>query len=175
MKLAIYSPAPCAGKTTLANMIINKRSNSVVMSFATPLKEMVNSLLSSCSISPDYATYKDDMIPDFGMSYRDLCISIGSRWGREVMQDIWVKTMKCRLKQLDKSKNILIDDMRCENEYLFLKNLGFKFLFVDRGVKSNLRCEGLLSPKLANYTIKNDGDLYTLEKQLDKIMAKLSK
>ena len=89
----------CSGKTTLANKIKDNYPEYNITSFAKKVKEIAVDL--------------------FGMKEKDrkLLQDIGSKM-REIDKDIWAKYT---LKECEKYKNSIIDDVRYENEINYLK------------------------------------------------------
>lgn len=101
MKIAICGGI-CSGKSTLAKILADKY-NLQVYSFATSVKQ--------------YAT------EIFGMNYknRSLIQDFAEKM-KEIDKDVWINMLDKRIDSLD---NIVIDDLRFDNELEYLRNRGF--------------------------------------------------
>lgn len=110
-----------SGKTTLADEIEQYALLNGVwvkrLSYAEPIKDMLD-----VGLGLPYKEYKDkkeEPIEIYGMSYRDLCLSLGTGWGRDMVNDsIWSIIMNMRADYyLQDFDLIIVDDLRFLNEY----------------------------------------------------------
>lgn len=114
------------GKSTLANQLVFEYyqegldSMVRVMSFATPLKEMLG-----CIVHEDYIKHdKERIIPHLGVSARHCLQTLGTEWGRNtISNDIWVNLARHRIEESD-HKIFIIDDVRFDNEAKMILDLG---------------------------------------------------
>jgi cytidylate kinase len=95
----------CAGKTHVAKLLANKY-NLEIFSFAAKIKEIAKDLFSMKT--------KD----------RKLLQQIGDKM-REIDENIWIKFL---IKQIEGKNNIVIDDLRLQNELDVLKKNGFTII-----------------------------------------------
>jgi len=97
MKIAIYGPM-CSGKSTIANIIKEYDSRYKIYSFGQKIKDLASEL--------------------FEMEGKDrsLLINIADKM-REIDKDVWLKFV---LKQTNKKKYCIIDDLRFQNELKYL-------------------------------------------------------
>ena len=130
--VALYSPYPQAGKSTVADMLVEEFGFRCVK-FADALKAMLRALLLSQGASFEQI---DEMIegskkecvsdllgfrsPRFAMQ------TLGTEWGRETMdQDFWTGIVRRKIKSLvEEGRPVVIDDMRFENEAHMIRELG---------------------------------------------------
>ncbi len=98
-----------SGKSTLAARIMQKYPNIKKLSLAEPVKEIANNL--------------------FNMKNKDrhLLQQIGTKM-REIDPNVWVDTL---LRNINDCDDIIIDDVRFENEIIKLKQAGFKIFYLD--------------------------------------------
>lgn len=117
------------GKTTYAKFLAGE--NGVVLSFATPIKHMLRTLVGHEYVFGD----KKNEMTHLGVTGRHLLQTLGTEWGRETIdQDIWVKAMKHVLTDtmFTEYHPIVIDDLRFENEAQMVRDIGGEVWEIDR-------------------------------------------
>ena len=107
------------GKSTYAKSI----ENAVILSFATPIKQMLEVILPG----KKYLNFKEEPIPHFpdNINVRRMLQSLGTEWGREkIYPNIWVDlAYKAALPYIGK-KTIIFDDIRFPNEGWAIRRWG---------------------------------------------------
>lgn len=156
-----------SGKTTIANTlykILAKDSEVMKLSVADPIKWIAKK--------------------KYGSSVRKDWIIIGMEV-RSVKPDHWIDILKKKIEEYPPTMNIIIDDLRFQNEVLTLTTMGFQIVHMD--VPWNVRFNrlvkkvgtnnpqvftdsikwfgheselGLLPTHMYDYIIKNDQDKY---------------
>lgn len=169
MNIALYSATMQAGKSTVAEYLVNQHY-FIQIKFARILKNMLAVFLVNFVDDPwQYleGDKKEVVIPEINVTARYLMQTLGTEWGRFINLDTWVIAT---LNNLDPNKNYVIDDLRFENEYRRLRELGFVMVkLVGRGTLTNQhQSEGNLDGFPFDYLIENDG---TIDELLDKIDA----
>lgn len=113
------------GKSTFASQLIfdlykNGTETGVIMSFATPLKQMLG-----CIVHEDYIKEdKEKIIPHLGVSARHCLQTLGTEWGRNtISNDIWVNLAKHRIEETY-HEVVIIDDVRFDNEAKMILDMG---------------------------------------------------
>ena len=114
MKLAITGEM-ASGKTSIAKYLVEKY-NFTKFSFADDVKL--------------YATEIFNMNMNMKVKDRKLLQQFGTKM-KEIDENIWIKRLDNKIKDIDISDNIIIDDLRYPNEELYLKSKGFKILKLD--------------------------------------------
>lgn len=133
-----------SGKSTFSDHLVTKGYHE--LAFAEPLKQMVINLF---GIDPKWvynAEYKETVIPELGVSGRDLCQVIGTELFRDALMK-HLPTLKLRggsiwthalLSELDRqSGDVVVSDCRFNNEYDVLHNNGFTVLKIERTTQSS--------------------------------------
>lgn len=130
--LGLTGPAGC-GKTTLANYLVQEHQ-FVEISFAEPIRDMVASLLridrSIFDAMITDRTTKESPLPNIGASPRRLMQTIGTEWGRKLIDDdLWVNLARDRIEFIEQTlrheyAGIVISDVRFENEAKFIRANG---------------------------------------------------
>ena len=107
------------GKSTYAKSI----EGAVILSFATPIKEMLKIILPG----QRYLNFKEEPIPKFpeDINARKLLQSLGTEWGREsVYPNIWVDQAYKAAEPFIGKKTIVFDDIRFPNEGWAIRRWG---------------------------------------------------
>jgi len=138
--IALYSSVPQSGKSTIAQHL-EAAWGFETLKFAGPLKAMLYALLRQVNDDTDWCweciegkLKEKKMAVLGGKSPRDLMVSLGTDWGREmVSSSLWVDLLKVRATAaLKDERSVVIDDMRFPNEYAVLDHLGAHFIHVIR-------------------------------------------
>ena len=136
--IGLYGPQK-VGKTSVAQAIehITKPYGFKRMSFAEPIRQMLKPLLPPNLLIP--SADKDSPIELLGgKSVRDALKLLGTEWGRALLhEDLWVNVLLSNAYE-QKYKNIVIDDLRMDNEFAMIKRLGGMTVLLSRdGVVAN--------------------------------------
>jgi hypothetical protein len=134
--IALHSPQPGSGKTTLRKMLAERLEkegmNVEAVSFAAPIKACVQSLLMFTEMpladvnEAVYGGRKEAMIPFLGVSSRRLQQTLGTEWGRTYIDDtVWIRIALQRIYScLKKGTSVILDDLRFPNEMEALQGAG---------------------------------------------------
>lgn len=108
------------GKSTVAK-IINKLHDYEIISFATPIKEMLRVLgLGDAELHDP--VIKEIPLDEYGKSPREIMQLLGTEFGRNMIDgNIWITALR---KQLRPDRNYVIDDVRFNNEARFVRERG---------------------------------------------------
>jgi hypothetical protein len=137
--IALYSPMPRSGKTTLAEALVEQ--GFVRIPFAAPLKSALHAILLSAGASPPTASAllngpaKDQPTPYFaGRSPRHALQTLGTEWGRDLISpDFWLSTWRTQvLAQLTRGISVVTDDLRFPNEANTVLDLDGTTIHIDR-------------------------------------------
>lgn len=186
--IALYSPSPACGKSTLANHLDSRGYQ--LIKFATPLKDMLRTFLTHLGIRDpeDYieGAFKESLIPglpkpsdhrDIPLTFRYLAQTLGTEWGRGLVSPtLWVDITAGKLDRRGTQK-VVVDDMRFPNEYLALKNRGAFMVRITRpnvagssGIKGH-KSEGALCSLAWDLDLVNDGTVDDLKVKLNKALG----
>lgn len=131
--LALYSPYPSAGKTTIARWLVyTLKYFDKIVSFAQPLRDMVNVLWSYQGDHQvfDYNTCKDTPIHEYADDTpRDIICTLGKALREKYGQAYFANLGEYTIKQCD-PENIVIDDLRLPEEYAMVRTLGAKVVLI---------------------------------------------
>lgn len=108
------------GKDTLAQYLVQNHGFHQ-LAFADPI---VDGIISMLDVPVEYrTTRKEDVIPELGFSYRKAAQTLGTEWGRNLLDpDIWIKVMRNRINEMaDLNDRIVISDVRFDNEAKWLR------------------------------------------------------
>lgn len=150
------------GKTTIADALEDKFGE--FSSFSRPIKSMIDDMLFylgyEASEIRHFNRNKDEIIPKVGRSMRYLWQTLGTDWGRNMINpDLWVNCA---------SKDCNYDDVRFENEADFIRKNGGVIVHVILPGSSNDPHESELgiAVKAEDIVVINDG---TIEDAAEKI------
>jgi hypothetical protein len=160
-----------AGKSTAAQSVMRYSVEDFTkMSFADALRDMLRGIGLT---DHHFKAGKNDSIPHLGdKTPRQLMQTLGTEWGRGlVCQDIWINVMAERMNEC--CCNIVIDDVRFDNEAQLIKSMGGRVIRLMRDGTEKARMahasEAGVNPSLLAGTITNDFedpyDLWTVVKQ----------
>lgn len=169
-----------SGKSTVSERLVLKWG-FIELPLASPLKKMVHSLLNDLGVSANRrARYefvdKEALIPEIGVSYRWLCQSLGTEWGRNLVnQDIW---KKCLIHSINffntyseqKEKNFVIPDIRFDDEAELIRNLGGVIIQINRtdaSAQDTHPSETGITLKPDDIRIFNNGTIKALHEEIE--------
>jgi hypothetical protein len=149
---ALYSNSMGSGKTYFADWLVNEGYTK--LSFADGLKTNVHNFLDYKEIQ--YNPLEKDVPLSDGRTLREWYIDsakvIQDNMGGAVFTDALVNKVKS-----NPSIPYVVDDVRTPQEYTALKDLGFKFIFVDRLLDTpNNEMEGLLFTNVIHHLNTTD-------------------
>ena len=186
--IALYSPAPQSGKSTVAEMIRSvlwsNNKSCIVYSFASPIKKMLYILLEELGIKDAedrvYGNKKEEPIKLLGSKNpRYIMQTLGTEWGRQLIHDrLWINIMINKIKE-SPNHTIIIDDMRFPNEKAALEALDalcinvffYKIIRPGSDYTPNHASEGSMDDLLFDEVIINDGSISDLRKKVEKILG----
>lgn len=169
--VALYSPYPGAGKTSVANAVCDL--GFVRVKFAGPLKAMLRAYLQNIGADSNTidkmleGSLKECPSPYFcGKSPRYAMQTIGTEWGRELIGDkIWLNAMGSKIDSYSNPEHqtpVVVDDLRFVNEWDLLNNLSNAVTFFYKIVRPGLEAhhthssEGNLDGKKPTRILVND-------------------
>lgn len=116
------------GKSSVAK-IISKNYGYEIVSFATPIKDMLR-VLGLRDQELNDPLLKEIKLTEYGKTPRQLMQLLGTEFGRAMIsQRIWITALE---KTLNPSNNYVIDDVRFNNEAEFIRSLGGPVIEVRR-------------------------------------------
>lgn len=165
-----------SGKSEAARFFIKAGFEPV--KFAGPLKAMLRAYFENVGVDDPYVT--DEMLEGHlkeqptrflaGISPRHAMQTLGTEWGRNAMaSDFWIKALKARVEPLlARGVDVVVDDVRFENEAAAIRSLKGTVVRVDRPgptkITTNHVSESLAF--LPDLVVLNDDTLETLRDRL---------
>lgn len=181
------------GKTEIANYL-EQQYGYKRLHVAEPLRDMLRALLDCYGIpaihQERYLTgdWKEDVIPQIGVTSRQLQISLGTEWGRlQVHPDLWANLWRHRAADYPKPMN---DSVRFPNEEIAVRaRQGFTIMVIRPGTHPVAYRWGSLGRWLyrfglmwgvhdsertdrlrPDHVIVNDGTIQDLHRKVDALM-----
>ena len=107
-----------AGKTTIADMFVN-RNSATRISFADGVREQTAQL---CGLTPsDFSGPDKNIMTEFGYTRGQMLQRVGQEM-RDIDENYWVKKFQKKLETL--SGLVVVDDVRYPNELMLIKTYG---------------------------------------------------
>lgn len=129
MKLIALTGLAGSGKDTVADHLV-EHHGFFKYSFAYPIKQALNSMFGWTMEMWDDREWKERVIPKFGKSPRQMAQTLGTEWGRELINpDLCV--ILAAQNALEHSK-VVIPDCRFDNEAKMVRNEKGKILNIVR-------------------------------------------
>ena len=154
-----------SGKDTVANFILAKRGG-YIYSFADPIRAMLMPLGIDMR-DPYWQDHKEDVIPALGTSPRRLMQTLGTEWGRDIVNpELWLILAKQRL--MNFGAGMIVADVRFENEAEWIRSQGGRILHIERPdakvVAEHVSESGVVfKPDEGDVKIMNGGTLQELQ------------
>lgn len=160
------------GKSSAANWLRHARGFRC-MAFADPIKDALGTIY-DVDIKTLEATHsKDDIIPGIGTSLRELYQTLGTDWGREMIdKKLWVRLAARKIDTLT-GRDICMTDVRFDNEADFIRRRGGVIICLFRpGVQSTRQhcSEQGFTPRCEDHLIVNNRSLAGLFDNLDGVL-----
>lgn len=127
--IGIAGPAG-SGKDTVAGIVQKLIAHeSVILKFAGPLKAMTAELLACLGIPAsaiEDRARKEEVIPELGVSIRHLMVTLGTEWGRDLVNaNIWTILMDQQIQRARaRDVTVIISDVRFNNEADLIRSHG---------------------------------------------------
>lgn len=133
--IAFYGPKG-SGKSTCAS-ILKQCKDFKIISFADPIREMLSVILPP-SVIDRHSTFKELPRQELcGKSFRHAAQTLGTEWGRNLIDpDLWANHLANKIMN-NPTVNFVVDDLRFQNEWRVLSDLGAKFIEISRDNRSS--------------------------------------
>lgn len=176
-----------AGKDTVGDYLI-KQHNFKKISFAMPLKQ-ITAIITGWPLemilggTPESRDFRETKIhPEFGMTCREILQEIGTDLFRQYFDpETWIKIAKRQIQDFtNQGYNVVITDVRFENEAEMIKSLGGEVWNLKRDLNlSKVLISETASQHISEHkfetpgelTIKNNGTLEDLYCQIDSLIT----
>jgi hypothetical protein len=173
-----------SGKDTLKDYITKNNNNLVSYAFADPLKEICGILFQlNHEQLYGHQNIKEKKIDELNVSPRILLQRIGTNLFRkqllnvlpemkDVLKDdsIWIFAFK-RWYQNNKHKDVIVSDVRFENEAECIRDMGGILIYIDRYLETDdeHESEKNIEKIKCDYVIKNKSTIIDLYKNFDNL------
>jgi len=172
-----------SGKTTAAWHLVDQYGFAEY-AFASPIKNALEIML---GLDPEQldGAQKEEQLPWLGVSPRRLMQTLGTEWGRELInRNIWVILAERWLSRMEHATDcgmttrngVVFSDVRFENEAAFIRRRGGSILHIIRDDLQTLQShqsEAQLQVESGDVVIRNNGPLCEFYAKLDDAIARL--
>lgn len=115
------------GKDTLADALVAELLDADKRAFATPLYAMANTLLGELGVTPKWHDrgWKESPLPNLGFSPRRMLQTLGTEWGRQLNNDLWLHAMSATWAAgRQQGVSLIVPDVRFPNEAQWVTDNG---------------------------------------------------
>lgn len=163
-----FSGTAGAGKSTAARILIDNHGFRLVK-FAGPLKAMLRAILPGDDVNEWIeGALKETVHPVLGCTPRHAMQTLGTEWGRYCIgSDLWVNLAR---EDILSGGDVVIDDVRFENEAQMLRGLGGKVIEIRPKVITHRMGHVSEIPPSRDATIYNDSTVQSLALMLMEIV-----
>lgn len=170
------------GKDTVRQML--EELDFVGLAFADPIRQMLRELLNSNGIDSAYMDereLKEAVIPQLGVSYREMAQTLGTEWGRALHPAIWLRLADAFIADCYDTDtfntHFVVSDVRFPNEAAWVRERGGSIWRVVRpgiaavNAHTSESSIDLIEPDLV---IDNSGTLDDLRNQVEQALHTLT-
>jgi len=179
-KILALTGAAGSGKDTAAERLVGQHGFQR-FAFADHMKDVLAVLFAPLGIEKDVffdRFKKEAVIPSLGVSPRHIMQTFGTDWARQMIKDdIWLMIAKAKLQAA--SANVVITDVRFENEANLVRELGGTVLHVSgratsaQGQAQSHASEAGVAVGHGDILVDNSRDIEWLHKSMDAIVSYL--
>jgi hypothetical protein len=163
-----------SGKSTIAQALVHKGFTE--FSFAEPIRTFTKILLGLDHAGLEEAKEQPVKWLDSIVTPRYIMQTLGTEWGRQMIHpDIWIRYLTRRITApANSDANIVISDIRFDNEAIALRELGAKIVRVERpgGGEDWHSSEHGVALKYVHFGVMNNGELAAVNDIADLIVEK---
>lgn len=157
-----FSGKKGSGKSYFADYLVNNKL-FIKLSFASPLKEITKILFNLSDEDVKDPIKKELINPRFNASPRELMQWLGTDIMREEFNNrfnysgsIWIDNVKDKVKMLlDNNKDVVIDDVRFQNEVDMIHSLGGIVINLHNSLDSNNSLSDNLNTSTSSHSSEN--------------------
>jgi predicted ATPase len=169
-----------SGKDTVRDIL--EDMGFVGFAFADPIRAMLRELLSGSGLDDKWMEcreFKEEVIPELGVSYRQMAQMLGTEWGRSLHADFWVRLAGAYVADIqdqsfERAVNFVVSDVRFENEANFVRERGGVIWRIDRPGVERVRdhaSEQQIESIAYDTVVPNDGDFDALRVWVERLLA----
>lgn len=157
-----FSGKKGSGKSYFADYLVNNKL-FIKLSFASPLKEITKILFNLSDEDVKDPIKKESINPKFNASPRELMQWLGTDIMREEFNkrfnysgSIWIDNVKDKVKMLlDNNKDVVIDDVRFQNEVDMIHSLGGIVINLHNSLDNNTSLSNNLNTLTSTHSSEN--------------------
>lgn len=163
-----------SGKDTVAKYL-ETHHEFIPLAFADPVKRGLEAMFRLDRKWLNDTEAKEEDIPELGVSGRVLMQTLGTEWGRNLIdKDIWVDIMRRKILILD-TYDVVVTDVRFDNEAALIQELGGILVTVVREGKGEVGIHGHaseagLTSSFGSLILRNEGSVDELHNLVNKIL-----
>lgn len=159
-----------SGKDTVARFI-KRETGGYIYSLTTPIRQMLKCIGVDFDDHDWIERHKEDVIPVIGKSPRQLMQTLGTEWGRDLINpNLWIMLATHELQDL--GEGMIVPDVRFDNEARWVRNQGGLLIHVRRNETRQVSAhssENGIRVAPGDIVIENNGTLEDLQLRVAEI------
>ena len=162
-----------SGKDTIANIIKELHSGTVILHFGDALKDIVSRAFNIVRETLDSQEGKKEIYPYLGITNREILQRVGTLFRENFFENIWINNV---MNQIDNPNGIyIIPDVRYPEELKAIQSIGGVIIRVERpGInKMTHHSETALDNYPFEYIVNNDRTINDLSNKIKDLWKKL--
>ncbi len=176
-----------SGKDTTAGILVREYGFKQ-LSFASKLKDITalafgwdRDMLEGNT--NESRTWREEVDSTWNITPRDALRKVGYEMFRQnICDDFWIRIMQQQIDKIDKDQDIVISDVRFENEMEFVKSINGVLVYIENNTIQNTILQGTIHPsdagitkliELSDHTLDNIGTISDLKKTIDTLLYKI--
>jgi len=159
-----------SGKDTAAGLIFDCTPH-IRIAFADPLKRMLSEGL-NIPLSDFYEGDRSKVDDTYGVTLRTMMQTLGTEWGRtHVGEDVWIKAVEREISNYSTPLEVLVTDVRYENEAAWVRKHGKLVHVIGRGgIEGDHPSESGIDKLDSDLVLDNSGDIEYLNNQVQELI-----
>jgi hypothetical protein len=171
-----------SGKDTTGIIIQLLLAHTQLVSWADPIRRALRAMYPGLNDAHIYGDLKETPLPVLGKSPRQMMQTLGTDWGRNIIhKDIWLMIgMNNIAAAMDEGHNVVVTDVRFENEAEAIRNMGGHILHIRRDNQQTIQesthaSEAGIAVLESDWVVHNTGTVEDLQTRLSGIIGRIQR
>lgn len=171
--IGLTGPAGAGKDTTAAHLV--EAYGYASIAFAAPIRRGISAML---QIAPERFQHplKEQVLPQFGKSPREMMQTLGTEWGRNLVHpDLWLIIARAEIMAAwQRGRAVVVTDVRFDNEAQLLREMNGEIWHIERhgaGTTHRHASENGVRRSWNDIALCNEGRISDLHRAVDEVLA----